>query len=70
MAGPSDTVCSDCDSADGTCYNNVVRRDRLTSGFLSGQYISGVTVSKPTNSGTCSAECRVAHRLSKFSYTQ
>ncbi|XP_043228002.1 von Willebrand factor A domain-containing protein 7-like [Amphibalanus amphitrite] len=54
VAGPGDSVCSDCDSADGSCYNNVLRQGRLTSGYLSGQYISGVTVSKPANSGKCS----------------
>ena len=51
-AGTSDSVCSDCDSTDGTCYNNVLRQGRLTSGYLSGQYINDVTVSKPVNSGT------------------
>ena len=55
VAGPSDTVCSNCDAADGTCYNNVLRQGRLTSGYLSGQLIGGSSVTKPANSGTYGA---------------
>ncbi|XP_037085518.1 von Willebrand factor A domain-containing protein 7-like [Pollicipes pollicipes] len=53
-AEENDVVCVDCDQADGTCYNNVIRDGRLTSGYLSGQRINGASVTKPQNRGKCS----------------